>query len=191
MLRYKENLPNPIVHFYSLFILRTQKWWETILRVVSLVAYGFLVQRVFMRSFWALNLSKYHAKRIDFFNSCAFPDNWNPYLAFCMEFTGSLILSIVPRLINESNRLSNYPFYKTVMKSVLAVSLVLVGFNISGGMYNPVVATVIVGRCRGHSYAEHIIIYWFGATSGSLIGSIFYPQIKESISGSKVVKKDI
>ncbi|CAB4059906.1 unnamed protein product [Lepeophtheirus salmonis] len=45
MLRYKENLPNPIVHFYSLFILRTQKWWETILRVVSLVAYGFLVQR--------------------------------------------------------------------------------------------------------------------------------------------------
>ncbi|CAB4059905.1 AQPN [Lepeophtheirus salmonis] len=126
---------------------------------------------------------------LTFFNSCAFPDNWNPYLAFCMEFTGSLILSIVPRLINESNRLSNYPFYKTVMKSVLAVSLVLVGFNISGGMYNPVVATVIVGRCRGHSYAEHIIIYWFGATSGSLIGSIFYPQIKESISGSKVVKK--
>ena len=53
--------------------------------------------------------------------------------------------------------------------------------NFSGGMYNPMLATVLFGGCKGHEWTDHVLIYWIGSTFGALVASYIYPTIQKRI----------
>ena len=40
-------------------------------------------------------------------------------------------------------------------------------------------ATVLLGGCKGNSNLEHIMIYWIGATIGAVASFLVYPKLKE------------
>lgn len=61
--------------------------------------------------------------------------------------------------------------------------------SISGGMLNPLLATVLFAGCEGHSMAEHIFIYWVGALGGSIVAFLVYPILKSTIYASKEDKQ--
>ena len=42
-------------------------------------------------------------------------------------------------------------------------------FNYSGGYFNPALATGLKWGCKGHSHAEHIVVYWAGSILGSML----------------------
>ena len=46
-------------------------------------------------------------------------------------------------------------------------------------MFNPMLATVLLGGCKGNSTWEHIMIYWVGATIGAVVASLIYPKLKQ------------
>ena len=46
-------------------------------------------------------------------------------------------------------------------------------------MFNPMLATVLLGGCKGNTTLEHIAIYWFGASVGAIIAFVIYPKIKK------------
>ena len=51
--------------------------------------------------------------------------------------------------------------------------------SLSGGMFNPMLATVLLGGCDGHTTSEHIAIYWGGASMGAVLAFVVYPKIKQ------------
>ena len=48
-------------------------------------------------------------------------------------------------------------------------------------MYNPMLATVLFGGCKGHEWTDHVLIYWIGSTFGALVASYIYPTIQKRI----------
>lgn len=62
-----------------------------------------------------------------------------------------------------------------------------VAFNFSGGYYNPVLATSLKYGCADSTFAEHLIVYWIGASIGSIASIYIYksPVIQNCIGGLK------
>ena len=52
-------------------------------------------------------------------------------------------------------------------------------------MFNPMLATVLLGGCKGNTTLEHITIYWLGASAGAIIAFVVYPRIKHFVYASK------
>ena len=46
-------------------------------------------------------------------------------------------------------------------------------------MFSPMLATVLLGGCKGNSTLEHIMIYLDGASIGAVVASLIYPKIKQ------------
>ena len=63
--------------------------------------------------------------------------------------------------------------------------------NFSGGMFNPMLATVLLGGCKGNSTVEHVIIYWIGASFGAILAYFMFPKIKQMAypSSEKTIKE--
>ena len=72
---------------------------------------------------------------------------------------------------------------------VLVCLVIIPLMGISGGMLNPLLATVLFAGCQGHTMAEHILVYWVGAFGGSVIAFLVYPWLKNAIYTSKPEKK--
>ena len=45
-------------------------------------------------------------------------------------------------------------------------------------MFNPMLASVLLGGGKGNTILEHITIYWVGSTVGALGAFFIYPKIK-------------
>ena len=45
-------------------------------------------------------------------------------------------------------------------------------------MFNPMLATVLLGGCKGNTTLEHITIYWIGASVGAILAFLVYPKFK-------------
>ena len=72
---------------------------------------------------------------------------------------------------------NNDPKYSTIISAIVVCFAIHSALTVSGGMYNPMLATVLFGGCKGHEWTDHFLVYWIGATFGALFGSFLYPLI--------------
>merc|ERR1719228_2312939 len=49
--------------------------------------------------------------------------------------------------------------------------------NISGAMYNPTLASLLVGGCKGFSTGQHLLVYWVTPLIGAALGSSLYYSV--------------
>ena len=56
--------------------------------------------------------------------------------------------------------------------------MILVALDFSGGMLNPMLATVMLNRCDGFSLQRHLFVYWIGGLSGSLLAHLLCSTVK-------------
>lgn len=56
----------------------------------------------------------------------------------------------------------------------LSLILSCLAFNYSGGYFNPALATSLKFGCEGNTFVEHMVVYWVGATAGSIASVYFY-----------------
>ena len=84
---------------------------------------------------------------------------------------------------------NNEPIYTVLIMGVLVCLVILPVMSVSGGMFNPLLATVLFAGCQGHTMAEHILVYWVGAFGGSVIAFLVYPGLKNAIYATKPEKK--
>ena len=89
-------------------------------------------------------------------------------------FTGSRLIAL------------KEPHYGSVIDSLVATTMVVLAFDTSGGYLNPVLATALKFGCRGHTPVEHFLVYWVGASLGSLASVYIWPYVKEAISKAEV-----
>ena len=60
---------------------------------------------------------------------------------------------------------------------------VIAAIDVSGGMFNPMLATALLGGCKGHSHFQHILVYWIGGFSGTYATIKTYPTVKSLVYG--------
>ena len=73
------------------------------------------------------------------------------------------------------------PKYASAIDSFVATSLVVAAFDLSGGYYNPVLATGLKMGCKGHTNIEFLIVYWIGASLGAIASIFVYPLLKNAL----------
>jgi aquaporin related protein len=94
-----------------------------------------------------------------------------------IEGTATLVCRIGSRLIAKRE-----PKYATAIDSFIATSMVCAAFSTSGGYLNPVLATSLKFGCRGHTPMEHFVVYWIGASLGSLASVYVWPHVEEALA---------
>ena len=94
--------------------------------------------------------------------SLAFDIRYNFYI-FLLDIFRNLILITYYIAFNNIMRIPNY---------------------FSGGMFNPMLATVLLGGCKGNTTIEHIAIYWIGASVGAILAYFAYPRVKQMVYSS-------
>jgi hypothetical protein len=177
-------MPAPQVHVVDALCGR-RSVSEAAIRIVVLLAAGLITFRL-MSAVWRLELSAFHVGRPTALSTCSTPWGHVPtHVSALAEFVGSFVIGIAPRLWLESPRARQmHPVPVVMIVSAMVVGTILPAFSVSGGMYNPMLASVLFGGCSGHSMAQHVLIYWLGATAGAVAAHCAFPTVRAVVLGT-------
>jgi len=151
---------------------------ETIVRTIAEIVGGVAVFR-FIQVLWALEIAETHVGRSHsaIYNVCT-ADLTVPVLyGAIIEGVATMICRLGSRLIAQRD-----PKYAAAIDSFVATSMVVAAFNTSGGYLNPVLATSLKFGCRGHTPMEHFVVYWVGASLGSISSIYVWPHVDEALA---------
>ncbi|XP_077595935.1 aquaporin-11 [Stigmatopora nigra] len=74
--------------------------------------------------------------------------------------------------------------------ATLITALAYAGGNISGALFNPVLAFSVNFPCAGHTYLDYCLIYWLGPASGVVGCILLFEKILPSLRGGKATIPD-
>jgi len=166
----------PYIHVES-YLDGSSSLSQAILCCLAEVAGGVAIYK-YVQTVWSLKLSDQYTDK-DVWDCDA--DLQVPVMTGALiEGAATFLCRIVSRMISEIE-----PRFGGAIDALVGTSLVLAAFDHSGGYFNPVLATSLKLHCRGHTDMEHFIVYWIGATAGSVVSWLIY---KPLISGSLLAK---
>ena len=78
-------------------------------------------------------------------------------------------------------------------KLILSHSLqvILITVDISGGMLNPMLATVMLSRCSAFSWQRHLFIYWIGGLTGTVLAHFLCSTVKAIDDNITLSQRDL
>jgi len=166
------------------------------LRRVPAMLVGSLISYRLMTCVWAAEISTHHKDRAAAIAAgvCVIPWRHQPTLnVIAMEYTGTLLLTLLPRMVFTNTFLANNDSHKVIRGAVISLIVLVVvvfGMEISGSMFNPTLAALLVGGCQGYSLLHHLAFYWLVPVLGAVSGTILYNQYeKATISSAKSSKE--
>lgn len=155
---------SPIEH-----ILKFSVWGfitTAVMLTCSLVSYRYISM------IWEVEMCELHRGRgkHNSIDHCAFPFKETSTLTLLLtEYIGSLVLSMVSvQIFNHPGLVNNDPkrYIRGCLMGCAVVLAVVLGMDVSGAMYNPTLATLLLGGCAGQTTSEHILVYWVAPVGG-------------------------
>eukprot|EP00088_Acartia_fossae_P030417 TRINITY_DN31400_c0_g1_i10.p1 TRINITY_DN31400_c0_g1~~TRINITY_DN31400_c0_g1_i10.p1 ORF type:complete len:264 (+),score=6.66 TRINITY_DN31400_c0_g1_i10:30-821(+) len=141
-----------------------------------------LISYRYMSLLWEFEVTELHKGRAYFtsLDTCVYPfTSSSLWVLASTELIGSLVLSVFSIILNRNPFLVNndpYRFIRGVLMSLAVVIVVVLGMDISGAMYNPTLATLLLGGCKGQGNVDHILIYWLAPTLGAWVAPYLVPE---------------
>ena len=174
---------------YACPYLHVEDWWlgrqqlvTAALRILAEVVGGWVTWR-YVRAVWWLELAAGHRGR--WLEQCTADLQVSPLHGALVEGVAVLLCRLVARALSDRQHR-----FAAAIDSFCGTSLVVAGFNYSGGYYNPMLASALKLGCRGHTVAEHLAVYWGAATVGALASTQLYPLLRPTLTGRTDVKRD-
>jgi len=130
-----------------------------------------------MSNVWSIELVASHRGRAAAIASgvCSIPwQNNLMYQVMLVELVGTFLLCLLPPLILENSTLANNDSSRLMragLVGAVVVGVVVSGMETSGAMYNPTLASLLVGGCKGFSTGQHLLVYWVTPLVGAALGS--------------------
>jgi len=152
---------------------------------------GSLLSYRHMTTIWMAELSGLHIGRAfaTAMGVCSLPwKNRAIYTVMLSELVGSILLSIIPRYVLEHKTLANNDPNKVIRGAIIGfavLTIVMATMDHSGAMFNPTLATLLVGGCVGYTSTQHILVYWLTPIIGAAIGTALYPRIAGVVDPKK------
>ncbi|CAH1154730.1 unnamed protein product [Phaedon cochleariae] len=126
---------------------------------------GGLVTFSFVQPIWELELVETHVDKA--FEDCTADLQVDMITGALIEGFATCLCRLVSRALTESEaKLGN------ILDAFFGTMMVVAAFNHSGGYFNPALATSLKLGCEGNTVIEHVVVYWVGASLGS-IASVF------------------
>jgi len=166
------------------------------LKRVPAMLLGSLLSYRLMSCVWYAQISAAHKDRAAAIAAgvCSVPWRHQPALhVVMMEFAGTVLLTILPRLVITNNYLTNNDSNKLARGAIvgfIVLGVVVFGMNISGSMFNPTLAALLVGGCEGHSLLQHLAFYWIIPIIGAVFGNFLYNQLEQTAITTKKSQKE-
>jgi len=189
--------PCPYFHIVN-YVSRKSKLTlvQVFIRCLVLIASGISTYHLISTSIWKLEIVDHHIGRIKETSSehCRVPGKKETPICILMlsEFLGVFLLDVIIKIGVVDN-----PFFQKrslFLISAIIPGIVLLGVSlameISGGMFNPMLASVLIGGCNGHSTIQHVMVYWVASTLGAVLADVMYPKIHHSIYGKSYHTKE-
>lgn len=113
-------------------------------------------------------------------------------LVMALVLLGTFLLCVLPPLIIDNQTLANNDssrVWRGVMVAVTVLTVVISGMETSGAMYNPTLASLLVGGCKGFSTGQHLLVYWITPIVGAAFASVLQQYINRPSVGSQKKKK--
>lgn len=129
-----------------------------------------LVTFSYVQVLWELELVETHRGRA--YEECTADLQVDMIVGAVIEGVATCICRLISRTLSESNAR-----FGTVLDAFFGTMMVVAAFNFSGGYFNPALATSLKLGCEGNTFMEHLVVYWLGATVGSIL-SVFIFKIK-------------
>nr|ARA90647.1 unorthodox aquaporin 12 [Amphibalanus improvisus] len=174
---------------YACPYLNVEDWWlgrqpasRALLRILAEVAGGWLTWR-YVRALWWLELAAGHRGR--WLETCTADLQVSPWHGALVEGVAVLLCRLVARALDERQHR-----FAAAIDSFCATTLVIAGFNYSGGYYNPMLASALKLGCHGHTVTEHLAVYWGAATAGALLSTQLYPLLRPALIARPDAKRD-
>ncbi|KAJ8946352.1 hypothetical protein NQ314_008909 [Rhamnusium bicolor] len=104
-------------------------------------------------------------------------------LGAIIEAVATCLCRLTSRVLSESDSK-----FGNILDAFFGTMMVVAAFNFSGGYFNPALATALKLGCEGNTFVEHMVVYWLGATVGSVI-SVFIFRTKTIQNYIKKIKK--
>ena len=148
-----------------------------------------------MTGVWYAEVSSHHKDRAAAIAAgvCVVPWRHQPALnVVMMEYSGSLLLTLLPRMVINNTFLSNNDsnkVFRGVIIGFIVLAVGVFGMEISGSMFNPTLAALLVGGCEGYSLLHHLAFYWLVPVLGSLSGNVLYNLYETSTIKSEKSKQ--
>jgi len=179
----EDKSPNPLPHML-------EGSGQGLICVLIMLACSLLSYR-HMSNIWAAELVGVHKGRSLAISSevCDIPWKHNHfYLIVLTELLGTFVLNIIPPLILENQTLANNDSSKILRAGLVGatvVTTVITGMNTSGSMFNPTLASLLVGGCSGLTHTQHFLVYWVTPLIGAILGSSLIKKYRTDASIKK------
>ncbi|KAJ3645834.1 hypothetical protein Zmor_023461 [Zophobas morio] len=128
---------------------------------------GAIVTFRYVQILWAMELVETHRSKA--FEDCVADLQVHMLLGALIEAAGTCACRITSRFLSETGTK-----FGNVLDAFFSTMMVVMAFNLSGGYYNPALATSLKLGCEGNTFVEHLVVYWLGATIGSVISVIIF-----------------
>ena len=176
--------PCPYFHIVNFVSGKSkQSLFHVFMRCIILTASGLSAYHLVSTQIWKVEMIENHIGRIKETSSeqCQIPGNGQTPLCLLIlsEFLGVFILDVTIKLGVVHNQF--FQKRSRVISAAIIPGIVVLGvslaMNLSGGMFNPMLATVLLGGCDGQSLLEHVGIYWIASTFGAILGDLMVSKI--------------
>lgn len=150
-------------------ILEGTKTIKSAIYIICAQLFGAFFTYRYVEILWSLELVETHKGKVD--EECTADLQVDMFLGAIVEFTLTCLCRLASRILGEKEFKYGY-----ILDALFCTGMVVLGFNFSGGYFNPALATSLKFGCDGHTFVEHIVVYWLGACAGSAL-SVFIFKI--------------
>lgn len=153
----------------------TKSITNAIMIIFSQVLGGLVIYQ-YVRVIWTIELAETHRGRA--YEDCVADLTVPMAVGAAIEGLATFLCRIMSRTLSASSLR-----YANIFDAFFATTLVVAAFNFSGGYFNPALATSLKFGCEGNTFVEHMVVYWVGATAGSIASVYFYklPPVQKSL----------
>ncbi|XP_051903258.1 aquaporin-11 [Hippocampus zosterae] len=131
-------------------------------------------------SVWSLGLAEHHVRHWRFGFRCYDPLGGTVLEAAAVELGCAFVVQTAALHIHKVDEK-----LRVHVVAAIITALVYAGGNISGAVFNPVLAFSTNFPCSGHTYLEYCFIYWLGPALGTASCILFFEKVLPFLSGAK------
>jgi len=191
-LAWSDASPSPHTHLVR-YLAGSQSLVETAARTGAGLT-GALASYTVMAAVWTWDLSHFHDNRelSTAASHCTGDLQVSIPTGMMIELLGSLICFLSGPLMEDIPSLATRPRLSLGLDSVLSVSLVMAGFDLTGGYYSPALALGTKLGCGQGGLvggAEHLAVYWLAPCLGALLAQPVYRAARQGLVTSISDKK--
>ncbi|RVE64186.1 hypothetical protein OJAV_G00143600 [Oryzias javanicus] len=183
VLTFREATCNPAAALEK--VCRGTSTLKAAARVVACQFGAAFAARYFARSVWSLGLSDSHVRHQKFGFRC-----FDPLGGTLLEAAGAELAcafafqAVVMHAHKVDEKLRVHVIAGVVTAAVYAAG------NLSGAVFNPVLAFSVQFPCSGHSYLEYCFVYWLGPALGMASCILLFEKILPFLSGRNAAEPD-